>query len=96
MSKDPCRFILAVLVVAVCAASADARATEASIGTAQMASDGTLTFFLIARDPARGITGHGFFTYKRGDPKYGEMLRHVGGLRPGQTKSVPPWPSAAK
>jgi hypothetical protein len=36
--------------------------------------------------------GDGFLTYPPSDPQYAEILRHLGGLKPGETKSVPPWP----
>src|SRR5262249_36562973 len=36
--------------------------------------------------------GHGRITYAPSDPKYQETLRHIGGIRPGEQKPVPPWP----
>jgi hypothetical protein len=67
-------------------------ATEAaSIGVATMASDGTIELRLRATGPG-GMVGEGFLTYRPNDPQYGDILRHLGGLRPGETKSVPPWP----
>ena len=62
----------------------------ASIGTATMLADGTIILNLIARD--RGIIGHGQFTYAPGDPQYVAVLKHLGGLKPGESKPVPPWP----
>ena len=63
----------------------------ASIGTATMLADGTIVLYLIARGPG-GIVGHGQLTYPPDHPQYAEVLRHLGGLRPGETRSVPPWP----
>jgi hypothetical protein len=61
-----------------------------SIGVATMAPDGTITLRLRAEGPG-GMSGEGNLTYKRGNPQYEEVLRHIGGLTPGETKPVPPW-----
>jgi hypothetical protein len=62
----------------------------ASIGVATMTPDGTITLRLRA-EGAGGLVGEGNLTYKRGNPRYNEMLHHIGGLKPGETKPVPPW-----
>jgi hypothetical protein len=36
--------------------------------------------------------GDAMVVYKPGDPKYQETLEHLGGMKPGEEKSVPPWP----
>lgn len=61
-----------------------------TIGTARMEPDGTIILDLIARDGA--TTGHGRLVYPRDHPDYAMILRHLGGLRPGETKPVPPFP----
>jgi hypothetical protein len=67
-------------------------ATEAaSIGVATMGTDGTIELRLRATGPG-GMVGEGFLTYPPSDSHYAEILRHLGGLKPGETKSVPPWP----
>jgi len=67
-------------------------ATEAaSIGTATMTPDGTIELRLRATGPG-GMVGEGFLTYGPSDRQYAEILRHLGGMRPGETKSVQPWP----
>lgn len=71
----------------------DARASDssASIGSASM--DQTRMIFLQLRaEGPNGEVGDAMFTYKPGDPKYQEIIDHVGGLAPGQSKPVPPWP----
>jgi len=94
--------IVAVLAASTCQASNirpfhssilhTVAATEAaSIGVATMRPDGTIEFRLRATGPG-GMVGEGFFTYPPIDPQYAEVLRHLGGLKPGETKSVPPWP----
>ena len=62
----------------------------ASIGVATMTDDGPITKRLRADGPG-GATGEGNITYKRGNPQYEEVLHHIGGLKPGETKAVPPW-----
>jgi hypothetical protein len=62
----------------------------ASIGAATMTPDGTITLRLRAAGPG-GMIGEGNLTYRRGSPQYDEVLQHLGGLKPGETKPVPPW-----
>ena len=62
----------------------------ASIGVATMALDGTITLRLRAEGPG-GMTGEGNLAYKRGNPKCEEVLHHIGGLKPGETKPALAW-----
>ncbi len=55
-----------------------------TIGTAVMAADGTITLTLQLPDG----TGSAL-AYHKGDPNYARMLAHIGGLQPGEHKSVP-------
>jgi hypothetical protein len=64
----------------------------AYIGTAEMSSDGTITLRFRAEDSKRGISGHSVLAYPRSHSQYEAILRHVGPLKPGETKSVRPWP----
>jgi hypothetical protein len=61
-----------------------------SIGAATMTPDGTITLRLRAEGEG-GKIGEGNLTYKRGSPQYDEVLQHLGGLKTGETKAVPPW-----
>ncbi|ASR43089.1 hypothetical protein BEN78_06535 [Xanthomonas citri pv. mangiferaeindicae] len=63
-----------------------------AIGTAVMQEDGTLVLQL--RAPLDGGTAHGEteIRYRPGTPEYAAVLAHLGGLTPGQSKPVPPWP----
>lgn len=36
-----------------------------------------------------GAVGDAFFVYKKGTPMYEKMLKHVGGLKRGESKPVP-------
>jgi hypothetical protein len=62
-----------------------------SIGVASMEPDGTIVLRLIARG-AGGMTGEGLLRYPRSHPQYKEILDHVGPMRPGESRSVAPWP----
>ena len=55
-----------------------------------MEPDGTIVLDLTAREG--GTAGHARLLYPRDHRDYGMILRHLGGLRPGETKPVPPFP----
>jgi hypothetical protein len=88
-------------VAAVLGAAAAARAQPgqqrpraedvASIGVAQMRDDGTIVLYLRATGPG-GTLGTALLEYPPAHPQYYEVLRHLGGLKPGEVKNVPPWP----
>jgi len=63
----------------------DCRGTG-SIGIAVMGQDGTITLNLRAPDGTAGVVA-----YHRGDPNYARILSHLGGMRPGEHKSMPPF-----
>jgi hypothetical protein len=64
---------------------------DESIGSATMEADGTIVLQLRA-ESAGGPTGDGLLRYPPAHPRYQEILRHLGGLKPGEVKAVPPWP----
>jgi hypothetical protein len=66
-------------------------APSASIGTATMTPDGTIVLDLIATGPG-ATRGEARLVYRPDHKDYRAVLEHLGGLRPGETKSVPPWP----
>ena len=55
-----------------------------------MQADGTIVMNLVSLPP--GPIAHTTMTVKPTDKVYREILDHIGGLKPGETKSVPPWP----
>jgi len=55
-----------------------------------MQADGTIVLQLRATDGS-GIRGDARLTYPPGHPQYQKILGHVGGLKPGEEKPVPPW-----
>ena len=65
---------------------------ERPIGSATMLADGTIVLDLIAEGPG-GMRGHGRLTYPTTHKRYEEILKHLGGLKPGESKPVPPFPN---
>lgn len=61
-----------------------------SIGSATMKDDGTIVMML--RATGGGAVGDAMFAYPKTHPEYGKILEHLGGLKPGETKPVPPFP----
>jgi hypothetical protein len=63
----------------------------ASIGAATMLPDGTIKLQLRAEGPG-GTVGDALLTYPPSDKDYAKILKHLGGLKPGESKPVPPFP----
>lgn len=61
-----------------------------SIGEAWLEKDGGITLSL--RSDAYGTPISAMFTYKTNDRDYDKILKHLGGLEPGEVKDVPPFP----
>ena len=61
-----------------------------NVGTITMADDHGIVLHLRSLPP-RPIA-ETMVSYKPSDAKYKEMIDHVGGLAPGETKMLPPWP----
>jgi hypothetical protein len=64
-------------------------AAVASIGTAHMAEDGTITLQIRSLPP--GPIAEGLLHYAPDSPQYAEIKVHLGGITPGEYKPVPPW-----
>jgi len=62
-----------------------------SIGVAWLEPDMTLVMQLRAESEGKAL-GDALLTYRPDDPQYHRMLEHVGELKPGERKPVPPWP----
>jgi len=61
----------------------------AAIGMATMLPDGTIQLDLQAN--MEGRHGSTRVVYPKSHPSYADVLRHLGGMKPGETKLVPPW-----
>ncbi|MGE0746794.1 MAG: hypothetical protein AB7K86_16175 [Rhodospirillales bacterium] len=83
--------LVAIVFAATLATAAVADDARAPIGVARMAPDGTLVLDLRAVSGG-GAVGHGRFVYRPADRDYRMVVDHLGGIRPGETKPVPPWP----
>ena len=91
MSRVRRRAVLAVtLVLPGAAVGQQAAPPGPPIGTARMLADGTILLDLVAR--GNGASGDARLTYPPGDPQYQAILRHLGGLQPGEIKPVRPFP----
>lgn len=88
MTHGPRRALLAAMLATPGAVRAES--ASAPIGTARMQADGTIILDLMARQD--GTIGHGRLIYPPDHPDYEMILRHLGGLRPGESKPVPPFP----
>lgn len=85
----------AILSVLLGCAAAPVTTPEnpSSIGVATMSADGTITLQLRAEGTS-GTVGDAVFVYKPGDTMYEEIKRHIGDIKPGEKKPVPPWTSS--
>ncbi len=88
--------LIAALVVTSAAFAGDAlpstseaRASMPYTGTAVMQEDGAITLHL--RLTADGKDVDDTLTYKTTDRGYDNVLRHLGGLDPGESKPFSPW-----
>ncbi len=61
-----------------------------SIGRATMGDDETIVLVLRAVGP-NGETGVGRLEYPKSHAQYNDILKHLGGLKPGESKPVPPF-----
>jgi hypothetical protein len=69
--------------------SSDARPSMPYIGTAAMLDDGTLSLHLRLTSDGKAVNDT--LVYKVSDRAYDDVLRHLGGLSPGETKEFRPW-----
>jgi hypothetical protein len=69
--------------------SSDARPSMPYVGTAAMLDDGTISLHLRLTTDGKAINDT--LVYKVSDRAYDNVLRHLGGLHPGETKEFRPW-----
>ena len=88
----------AIVALMLCAAgacpaqqtrSSDARPSMPYAGTAEMQDDGTLSLHLRLTSDGKALNDT--LVYKVTDHAYDNVLRHLGGLQPGETKQFRPW-----
>jgi hypothetical protein len=86
--------LAALLLACSCSVlAAENPASEPSVGVARMLENGTILIGI--RGP--GVDGplQAVLMVEPGDTNYQQIIDHVGGLKPGETKSIPPWPDQA-
>lgn len=76
-------------------AAPSSESSTPSIGIATMMPDGTIVLQLRGQADD-GTVAETQLVIKPGDPTYASTLQHLGGLKPGETKPVPPWPDDPK
>lgn len=70
----------------------DARPSMPFTGTATMLDDGSIVLHLrLTSDGKPTPTADDTITYKTTDRGYDSVLRHLGGLNPGDTRDFSPW-----
>ena len=62
-----------------------------SIGKVRMKANGDIVLTLQTVGP-EGEKSEALYTYRATDAGYSGILAQVGGLQPGESKQVPPWP----
>ena len=82
--------IIATFMMLGCSAVKTEESTEPSIGVATMNNDRSITVQL--RATSDDIVGDSLFVYYITDPEYKNILKHIGGIKPGESKPVRPWP----
>ena len=75
--------------------AAQSESPAPSVGTATMEPDGTIVLQLRTQADD-GTVAETLPRIKPGEPSYASTLQHLGGLNPGETKSVAPWPDESK
>ena len=65
--------------------------SSATIGTATMREDGTIVMRIGSNSEATG-KGEARILYDKDHEKYQMIIEHLGGIQPGEEKSIPPWP----
>jgi len=62
-----------------------------SVGMAEMERDGTLKMHL-RTETGDGTIGEALLVVAPNDKRYADMVRHLGGLKPGEARAIPPFP----
>lgn len=69
--------------------TSDARASMPYTGTAVMQEDGAISLHLRLTSDGKDVNDT--LTYKTTDRGYDNVMRHLGGLNPGESKRFDPW-----
>lgn len=85
------RLIIILLFLSVFLVAIHCQGTRKNlqVGSATMTSDGSVVLRL--RVEKEGTIGDAEFVYPPSHPEYQNILKHIGPVKPGETKPVPPW-----
>jgi hypothetical protein len=84
-------FLLALSAAAPAAENPAAeKSAEKSIGVATMLQNGTI--LVGVPGPNSDLRAQAVLMVEPGDSNYQPLIDHLGGLKPGETKPIPPWP----
>src|SRR5258706_12497921 len=83
-------FVAMFLAISVDVLAAEKPDPAPSVGVATMLENGTILIGI--RGPAPDGPLQAVLMVEPGDTNYQQIIDHIGGLRPGETKSIPPWP----
>lgn len=89
----PAPLLALLLACSGASGAAENPAAAPSVGVATMLENGTILIGI--RGPAVDGPLQAVLMIEPGDTNYQQIIDHVGGLKPGQTKSIPPWPDQA-
>jgi len=64
-----------------------------SVGVARMLPDGIILVGIRGPD-SQDSQAQAVLVVEPGDSNYQRIVDHIGGLKPGETKSIPPWPDS--
>ena len=87
-------FAILLLVLIGCEAKPQPKAAtngNSSIGVATMSADGTILLTLRAEEEGGTAIGDAQLLYPTDHEEYETILEHIGGIEPGQEKTVAPW-----
>jgi len=79
-----------LLAVPASAIAGEAQKPAPSVGVATMLTNGTILVGVGGDGPA--ARAQAVLEIHPGDTNYQMIIDHVGGLKPGETKPIPPWP----
>jgi len=68
-----------------------ARKTPADVGSAYMEADGTIDMRL-RTETDDGTVGEALLVIEPSDPRHAAMVKHLDGIKPGEGRSIKPFP----
>jgi hypothetical protein len=85
-------WVACCLIFAGAAPDVEVSASAPAIGVAHMLENGTILVGISAPGSGPDAPLQAVLMVEPGDTQYEVLIAHIGGLKPGETKSIPPWP----